>query len=99
MDCCAIDRGIVSAERDGFFGLNNPPYGAIDLVLAQLGWTDSPVVSFAASYLPPKGMPPRGFDRTEVFGTGRSWQISCAQVAASHEILPGRQDPLRNAVS
>ncbi len=49
--------------------------GQTDLVLAQLGWADGPVASFAASYLTPAGMPPRGFDRTEVFGTGWAARI------------------------
>lgn len=49
--------------------------GDIDLALAQLTWDDGPVASFAASYLTPPGMPPRGFDRTEVFGTGWSARI------------------------
>jgi predicted dehydrogenase len=44
--------------------------GAIDLALAQLKWENGPVAQFAASYLTPSGMPPRGFDRTEVFGEG-----------------------------
>ena len=44
--------------------------GAVDLALAQLKWGDGPVASFAASYLTPAGMPPRGIDRTEVFGDG-----------------------------
>lgn len=42
----------------------------IDLALSQLSWTNGPVASFAASYLTPSGMPPRGFDRMEVFGDG-----------------------------
>jgi predicted dehydrogenase len=50
--------------------------GAIDLALAQLRWKDGPVASFAASYLTPVGMPPRGFDRMEVFGEGWSARIS-----------------------
>ena len=49
--------------------------GEIDLALAQLRWTDGPVASFAASYLTPAGMPPRGFDRTEVFGAGWAARI------------------------
>jgi predicted dehydrogenase len=49
--------------------------GAIDLALAQLRWDDGPVASFVASYLTPDGMPPRGFDRTEVFGEGWSARI------------------------
>ena len=49
--------------------------GAIDLALAQLGWDEGPVASFAASYLTPEGMPPRGFDRTEVFGDGWAARI------------------------
>lgn len=42
--------------------------GQIDLALAQLVWPDGVVASFTASYLTPMGMPPRGFDRMEVFG-------------------------------
>ena len=50
--------------------------GDIDLALAQLGWSGGAVASFAASYLTPSGMSPRGFDRTEVFGEGWSARIS-----------------------
>ena len=50
--------------------------GAIDLALAQLQWDGGPVASFAASYLTPSGMPPRGFDRTELFGEGWSARIT-----------------------
>lgn len=50
--------------------------GAIDLALAQLQWNDGTLASFAASYLTPIGMPPRGFDRMEVFGKGWSARIS-----------------------
>ncbi|MDB4679994.1 Gfo/Idh/MocA family oxidoreductase [Planctomycetaceae bacterium] len=50
--------------------------GAIDLALAQLKWDDGPVASFAASYLTPPGMPPRGFDRMEVFGEDWSARIT-----------------------
>ena len=49
--------------------------GAIDLALAQLCWENGPVASFAASYLTPTGMPPRGFDRMEVFGDGWAARI------------------------
>ena len=49
--------------------------GEIDLAVAQLQWNGGPVASFAASYLTPSGMPPRGFDRTEVFGEGWSARI------------------------
>jgi predicted dehydrogenase len=49
--------------------------GEIDLALAQLQWKDGPVASFAASYLTPEGMPPRGIDRTEVFGEGWAARI------------------------
>lgn len=51
------------------------PDGQIDLALAQLQWEHGPVASFAASYLTPEGMPPRGFDRMEVFGDGWSARI------------------------
>ncbi|MFT5469454.1 MAG: putative dehydrogenase [Verrucomicrobiales bacterium] len=46
--------------------------GDVDLALAQLKWEHGPVASFASSYLTPSGMPPRGIDRTEVFGDGWS---------------------------
>jgi len=51
------------------------PQGAVDLALAQLQWEHGLVASFAASYLTPPGMPPRGIDRTEVFGDGWSARI------------------------
>ena len=49
--------------------------GEVDLALAQLKWEHGPVASFAASYLTPSGMPPRGIDYTEVFGEGWSARI------------------------
>jgi predicted dehydrogenase len=52
------------------------PEGAIDLALALLKWDSGTVASFAASYLTPAGMPPRGFDRTEVFGAGWASRIT-----------------------
>ena len=51
------------------------PGGVIDLTLAQLKWDNGLVASLAASYLTPEGMPPRGFDRMEVFGAGWSARI------------------------
>ena len=50
--------------------------GQVDLVNAQLQWPDGTLASFAASYLTPAGMPPRGFDRMEVFGDGWSARIT-----------------------
>jgi predicted dehydrogenase len=50
--------------------------GRIHLALAQLSWEEGPLASFAASYLTPDGMPPRGFDRMEVFGEGWSARIT-----------------------
>jgi len=50
--------------------------GAIDLASARLNWDDGPVATFAASYLTPDGMPPRGFDRMEVFGEGWASRIN-----------------------
>jgi len=55
---------------------HHAPDGEVDLALAQLKWSDGTVASFAGSYLTPVGMPPRGFDRTEVFGSGWSARIS-----------------------
>jgi predicted dehydrogenase len=52
------------------------PRGEVDLALAQLKWEHGPVASFAASYLTPSGMPPRGFDRMEVFGDGWAARIN-----------------------
>src|SRR4051812_3395422 len=52
------------------------PAGEVDLAVAQLQWSDGLVASFAASYLAPAGMPPRGFDRMEVFGAGWSARIN-----------------------
>jgi predicted dehydrogenase len=65
------------AEPDHFSAqYHRSAAGDIDLALAQLGWGGGAVASFAASYLTPSGMPPRGFDRTEVFGDGWSSRIS-----------------------
>jgi len=50
--------------------------GDVDLAVAQLQWSDGLLASFAASYLTPAGMPPREFDRMEVFGTGWSARIN-----------------------
>ena len=50
--------------------------GEVDLALAHLQWENGPLASFAASYLTPAGMAPRGFDRMEVFGDGWSARIS-----------------------
>ena len=49
--------------------------GDVDLALAQLVFPGGTVASFAASYLTPTGMPPRGFDRMEVFGDGWAARI------------------------
>jgi predicted dehydrogenase len=50
--------------------------GEVDLALAQLQWANGTLASFAASYMTPAGMAPRGFDRMEVFGEGWSARIS-----------------------
>lgn len=44
--------------------------GAVDVALAQIEWPRGTLASIVASYLTPAGMPPRGFDRMEVFGQG-----------------------------
>lgn len=49
--------------------------GQIDLALAWLKWESGLVASFAASYLTPDGMPPRGIDRMEVFGEGWAMRV------------------------
>jgi predicted dehydrogenase len=67
-----VDR----AEPDHFSAqYHRTSAGAIDIALAQLAWKDGPVASFAASFATPSGMPPRGFDRTEVFGDGWAARI------------------------
>ncbi|QDV51754.1 Gfo/Idh/MocA family protein [Gimesia fumaroli] len=64
------------AEPDHFSAqFHRTDTGDIDLAVAQLQWNGGPVASIAASYLTPAGMPPRGFDRTEVFGVGWSARI------------------------
>ena len=68
LDCQEPDRMTAQYHRTGS--------GAIDLALAQLHWNDGPVASFSASYLTPTGMPPRGIDRTEVFGDGWAARLS-----------------------
>lgn len=50
--------------------------GQIQLAHARLEWAHGPLATFAASYLTPGGMPPRGFDRMELFGEGWSARIS-----------------------
>ena len=52
------------------------PSGAIDLANAQLIWPDGTLGRFSASFMTPPGMPSRGFDRMEVFGTGWSARVS-----------------------
>lgn len=52
------------------------PAGEVDLALAQMQWSDGLLASFAASYLTPAGMAPRGFDRMEVFGAGWAARVS-----------------------
>ena len=49
--------------------------GSIDVANAQLQWADGTLATLTASYLTPSGMPPRGFDRMEVFGTGWSARL------------------------
>ena len=57
------------------------PNGEVDLTVAQLKFGSPPggnggtLVSLTASYLTPEGMPPRGFDRMEVFGEGWAARI------------------------
>jgi predicted dehydrogenase len=50
--------------------------GEIDVATAQLTWPSGTLGSFTASYVTPPGMPPRGFDRAEIFGTGWCARIS-----------------------
>ncbi|WP_425613410.1 Gfo/Idh/MocA family protein [Anatilimnocola sp. NA78] len=76
-DLYATQALVGSAEPARFSAqYHRTPKGEIDLALAQLEWTGGPVASFAASYLTPAGMPPRGFDRMEVFGEGWAARIA-----------------------
>ena len=49
--------------------------GEIDLANATLTWGNGVVGRFAASFMTPEGMPPRGVDRMEVFGAGWSAKL------------------------
>ena len=76
-DLYAVQVLLDRAEPDHFSAqFHRTVGGEVDLALAQLKWGGGPVASFAASYMTPVGMPPRGFDRTEVFGEGWSARIS-----------------------
>jgi predicted dehydrogenase len=70
-------QALVNRAEPVHFGarFHRTPAGAVDLAVAQLQWADGLLAAFAASYLTPAGMPPRGFDRTEVFGAGWSARI------------------------
>ncbi len=50
--------------------------GEIDLAAAQLKWPSGLLATLVSSYMTPVGMPPRGFDRMEVFGDGWAARIS-----------------------
>ena len=49
--------------------------GEIDLANATLTWDNGVIGRFAASFMTPAGMPPRGVDRMEVFGAGWSAKL------------------------
>jgi predicted dehydrogenase len=75
-DLYATQVLVDKAEPDHFSAqYHRTPEGVIDIALAQLGWPGGPLASFAASFATPAGMPPRGFDRTEVFGDGWAARI------------------------
>ncbi|MDA1232581.1 MAG: Gfo/Idh/MocA family oxidoreductase [Planctomycetota bacterium] len=69
---------MLDRAEPGFFSAcyHRTDAGEIDLALAQLKWKHGAVASFSASFLTPAGMPPRGFDRTEIFGDGWSARIN-----------------------
>jgi len=50
--------------------------GQIDLANAQIIWPSGFLARFSASFMTPAGMPPRGFDRLEVFGEGWAARLS-----------------------
>lgn len=70
-DLYVVQALLNRAEPSGFdCQYHHTSHGDIDLAHARLSWPDGTLASFAASYLTPAGMPPRGFDRMEVFGDG-----------------------------
>lgn len=56
-------------------GFHRTAAGEVDLAVARLHWPNGPIATFSASFLTPAGMPPRGFDRMEVFGDGWAARI------------------------
>lgn len=72
-----VAQALLNRAEPVHFGCqyHRTPAGEIDLALAQLGWSDGTLASFAASYMTPSGMPPRGIDRMEVFGDGWAARI------------------------
>ena len=58
------------AEPEEFSCQYHRTGGEIDLANATLTWGNGVVGRFAASFMTPEGMPPRGVDRMEVFGAG-----------------------------
>jgi UDP-N-acetylglucosamine 3-dehydrogenase len=63
------------AEPEEFSCQYHKTKGAIDLANATLTWGNGVVGRFAASFMTPEGMPPRGVDRMEVFGAGWSAKL------------------------
>jgi predicted dehydrogenase len=63
------------AEPEDFSCQYHKTKGAIDLANATLTWGNGVVGRFAASFMTPEGMPPRGVDRMEVFGAGWSAKL------------------------
>lgn len=76
-DLYAVQMLVKRAEPVAFSAqYHRTSKGQIDLAAAQLTWADGLLASFVASYMTPAGMPPRGFDRMEVFGEGWAARIS-----------------------
>lgn len=76
-DLYAVQALVQRAEPQTFNAhYHRTASGAIDLAVARLSWPSGIVASFAASYMTPPGMAPRGFDRMEVFGEGWAGRIS-----------------------
>lgn len=63
------------AEPEEFSCQYHRTGGEIDLANATLTWGNGVVGRFAASFMTPEGMPPRGVDRMEVFGAGWSAKL------------------------
>lgn len=75
-DLYATQALLDRAEPNAYSGqVHYTAVGAVDLVVAQLGWPDGTMASYTSSFMAPPGMPGNGFDRLELFGEGWASRI------------------------